>query len=422
MRKTPEEIQEMKNPDAQKKAEERGQAAAIQASKSRQKKEDEAKAQRQEAKDKKTALALYNRYYKDDYAKKLNLGHQAKRKKVLKLTKQLNLNFERTNQLNDLEQKDWDEVFRLAAAGDKVRKKEVDTITMVKEITQLQYIPASWTPGDKPYKDSKDDESKVEVSDDDVEETPKEKAPEPLRKAHFMGFTYNPDVKKLTKVGPLNPEWVQRFFKGVYVNIIMLEPYRWWPMVVGNSRVHDAGPSSASLVPHIPVFYQQLERDQCLIAGPASSLHYCGLSSQGMSLQLQARRFEDLPKEIASIQLREDMRRKVPCIGECVMFNTKTSKNKSIKRNLSIQDLLENRTRFPTVVIPFGRDGYNNHSSRVVDDLIFDSIQPCAMKLCRDSLDWICGNDGMGSIDVAMRFNAGHGTKEKLSHKDTKNW
>jgi hypothetical protein len=37
--------------------------------------------------------------------------------------------FEITNQLNALEQKDWDEVFKLAAAGDKVRKKEVEDIT-----------------------------------------------------------------------------------------------------------------------------------------------------------------------------------------------------------------------------------------------------------------------------------------------------
>jgi hypothetical protein len=108
------------------------------------------------------------------------------------------------------------------------------------------------------------------------------------------------------------------------------------------------------LVPQIPVFYQQLEPDQCLIAGLASSLHYCGLSSQGMSLHfLMARSFKDLPKEIALIELRKDMRRKVPCIGEFVMFNAKTSKKKSIKRKLSIQDLLEKRTRFPTVVIPF---------------------------------------------------------------------
>jgi hypothetical protein len=44
-----------------------------------------------------------------------------------------------------------------------------------------------------------------------------------------------------------------------------------------------------------------------------------------------------------------------------------------MKRKLSIQDLLEKPTRFPTVVIPFGRDGSNNHSFGVVDGLIFDS-------------------------------------------------
>jgi hypothetical protein len=181
------------------------------------------------------------------------LGYKAKWKKVLDVTKRLNVNFEITNQLNALEQKDWDEVFKLAAAGDKVRKKEVEDITMVKEITQLQYIPACWRVGEEPYKDSEDEESQVEVSDDDVEETPTENTPEPVRKAHCMGYTYNTDVKKSTKVGPLNPEWVRRFFKGVYVNLIMLEPYRWCPMVVRNSRAHDAGPPSALLVPQIRV-------------------------------------------------------------------------------------------------------------------------------------------------------------------------
>jgi hypothetical protein len=91
----------------------------------------------------------------------------------------------------------------------------------------------------------------------------------------------------------------------------MLKPYCCWPMVVGNSRAHDNCPPSALLVPQIPVFYQQFDREQCLIAGVASSLvHYYGLSSEGMSMHLQARRYEDLPKQIALIELRKDMRQK----------------------------------------------------------------------------------------------------------------
>jgi hypothetical protein len=202
----------------------------------------------------------------------------------------------------------------------------------------------------------------------------------------------------------------------------MLEPYRWWPMVVGNARELDDCAPSALLVSGIRVFYQQFERDQCLMMGVASCLHYCGLKSEALAIALRARRYEDLPKEIALMEMRKDMKRLVPCIGECVTFNSATSKKKTIKRKLSIPDLIEKRTRFPTVVIPYGRDRSNNHSFVVVDDLIFDSTQPCAMKLCLESLDWICGKYGIGSIDVAFRFNAGHGTKEKLSRKDTTNW
>jgi hypothetical protein len=92
MRKTPEEIQEMRIQMSKKKAEGRGQAAASWAAKSRKKKKEEANAQRQEAKDKKTTLAIYNKYYKEDYAKELDLGYKAKRKKVLDVTKRLNVN------------------------------------------------------------------------------------------------------------------------------------------------------------------------------------------------------------------------------------------------------------------------------------------------------------------------------------------
>ena len=50
----------------------------------------------------------------------------------------------------------------------------------------------------------------------------------------------------------------------------------------------------------------------------------------------------------------------------------------------------------------------------VINDLIFDSTQAYAMKLCRESLDWICEDMGFDVIDVALRLNRGHGTKKKL--------
>jgi hypothetical protein len=114
------------------------------------------------------------------------------------------------------------------------------------------------------------------------------------------------------------------------------------------------------------------------------------------------------------------MRETVPCIGTCTVYNVR-SKNGKIKE-LTIKDLLEQKTRFPTLVIPYGKDGSNNHSFVVVDDLIFDSTQTHALKLCQKRFDWICGDDGMGSINVALRFNANYGTKERLQHEQKKNW
>jgi hypothetical protein len=80
------------------------------------------------------------------------------------------------------------------------------------------------------------------------------------------------------------------------------------------------------------------------------------------------------------------------------------------------------KTMFPTVIIPYGKDGLNNHAFVVVDYLIFGSTQTHAMKLCRESLDWICGENGMASINIALRFNQSFGTKERLQHKEKTNW
>ena len=78
---------------------------------------------------------------------------------------------------------------------------------------------------------------------------------------------------------------------------------------------------------------------------------------------------------------------------------------------MKIEDLLTNLTIFPTMVIPMGGDKSVGHAVCVVDDLIFDSTQKFALKLCKDSLDWICGEDGCKEIYSAIRFHQKSGTK-----------
>ena len=322
-----------------------------------------------------------------------------------------------TNQLTDQEKRDWADLFKKADEGDKVAKKDVEDITCVKEMMQLKYVPAVWADGDEP-----NEEDSEEEEDKGNEKKKAKKKPQPKFDAHFMGVTYSPASGHTTNVGPLSPEWVRHFFKGVYVNLIMLRPHHMWPMIVGNTRSEDdAHAPNALLIPDIPVCFQQFEREQCLVMGVASSLHYCGLVEEAKAMSLLAGKYEHLPKTTALKELKKDMQQFVPCIGDCELFNAWPAKRKILKK-LSIQELLEKRTRFPTVVIPYGRDGSNNHSFVVVDDLIFDATQVFALKLCQKSLDWICGKDGIGSIDVAMRFNRSHGTRNMLSHKERSNW
>ena len=72
---------------------------------------------------------------------------------------------------------------------------------------------------------------------------------------------------------------------------------------------------------------------------------------------------------------------------------------------MTINDLVNNKTQFPTVVIPMGKDESVGHAVCVVDDLIFDSAQKTALKLCKDSLDWIYGEEGCKGIYSALRFH-----------------
>ena len=69
-----------------------------------------------------------------------------------------------------------------------------------------------------------------------------------------------------------------------------------------------------------------------------------------------------------------------------------------------------------------GKDGSSNHAITVVNDLVFDSTQPRAMKLKMETLDWICGKGGINYILEAFRFEHGWKQTKKLVLKPSKNW
>ena len=87
------------------------------------------------------------------------------------------------------------------------------------------------------------------------------------------------------------------------------------------------------------------------------------------------------------------------------------------------EQLVYNKTIYPTLVVPIGNDGSTGHAISIVDDLIFDSTKENALKLCRESLDWICGRYGCKELYIAMRFyqpsksGSGKFIREMKNHK-----
>jgi hypothetical protein len=243
-KKSPAELKIARADIKRKHAETKAAAAVERERKAVEKRAEVTRRERQDDRDKKAARLLYNKYYKDEFQRKES-GKNAKILKVKRMTEQMEDDFAIPPILTAEEEKEWEEVSRLAAEGDKVRKSEVKEFTLVKELTQLMYVPTVWQ--------DKDGENEEGEEEDTADQN--KKARQPSVKAHFLGFSYDVEKKQSNKTEPLNPEWVRRFFKGVYVNLVMLKPNHWWPCVAGHARPQDDFAPKDLLVSGVPVFF-----------------------------------------------------------------------------------------------------------------------------------------------------------------------
>jgi hypothetical protein len=105
-----------------------------------------------------------------------------------------------------------------------------------------------------------------------------------------------------------------------------------------------------------------------------------------------------------------------------VLLHSINNKKRQKMNQLSLDELVQNKTRFPTVVIPRVNDGSASHAVVVVDNIIFDATQSHAMKLCKGSFDWTYGKGGIGAIERALHFEMPHETKKRYARTMTKNW
>ena len=200
----------------------------------------------------------------------------------------------------------------------------------------------------------------------------------------------------------INPNWVYMCFDPVFVDILKHFEDQFFFVPVGNAN--DEVAPSHLLLPSIKLKYPQRDNNYCLMKSLASVFYYIGLKQQAHSLSMLSEHFDYLPGEIAIKEAREIVAKYAPMLGQCKVFNQPSGKKKKIT-TMSLEQLCLDKTCYPTLVLPCANDEATNHVFCVIDDLIFDSTQTCAMKLCLESINWICGKDGCDSILVAYHFN-----------------
>ena len=225
------------------------------------------------------------------------------------------------------------------------------------------------------------------------------------------------DVKKARKAnhtGKINLRWIRSWLSVVHYRLALSLPDYWIHVPAGCSR--PAGDlADQEVTTCVTVRYPQGDQDLCLVNGLASALHYMGLEHESGRLNNLSKQFLNLPLDRGIELIKKHMQDLVPCIGIAVMFNPPrkfgSRSKKQRRKKITIEQLLVHKTEFPTVVVPLGKDGSVNHAVCIVDDLVFDSTQANALKLCQRSLDWVCGGSGCNDVYVAVRFMRGHHCK-----------
>jgi hypothetical protein len=194
--------------------------------------------------------------------------------------------------------------------------------------------------------------------------------------------------------------------------------------------VHDAscnGVPHAEISTNVPTIYQQHSLPYCLTYSLASALFYCGFHEKAATLAQQAPAFADLDFDNAIAELRGLMPNLVPEIGLATVYGIRTGRHNRFVREMTWDQLYDIITPYPTVVVPISRSlGTATHAFCVVDDLIFDSISPKALKLLPETVDWIF-NDAKMEIHVALRFDTkispkGQKVKEVYRRPVTYHW
>jgi hypothetical protein len=176
--------------------------------------------------------------------------------------------------------------------------------------------------------------------------------------------------------------------------------------------------------------YQQVNQPFCLCYSMANALFYTDYKEAAELMYSAAERLSKNHFEGQIGELISLMQNILPVIGSPTVYGQRLTTQNRKKRSLSWDQLFGERSPFPTLVIPQLPNGKFDHAFCVVDDLIFDSTTPRALKLCMDSVKWLF-KEQEPTIYRAYRFNTKYSppglpkkykTKGGYKHQSKENW
>ena len=219
--------------------------------------------------------------------------------------------------------------------------------------------------------------------------------------AHYKARIYDANMNYYNSTLEINPAWVEWNFREDFYNLVMKHPGQWMHVPVGAPR-EDIAPQTLQTM--VEVKYLQQQASYCLCYSLASALHYMGLEKEGEKVAALAPDSLNLPREKQFQYLRLHVQDIIPSIGMYQQFGRVLKKKKTTKE-LTIPEVIQKPTPYPTIVVPLGMDSGVSHAVCIVDDLIFDSTQHFALMLTHKSFHWICGKKGANTqLFGAVRF------------------
>jgi hypothetical protein len=161
----------------------------------------------------------------------------------------------------------------------------------------------------------------------------------------------------------------------------------------------------------------------CLPYAVASCLNYMGHVREAQRVAAAAPDLIYLPGDVVIRRLRTIMQEVLPEVGQCRIFNKRHGQRRKTNVVLTVNDLVRCKTPYLTLVSPEGVDGSADHAVCVVDDIVFDARLSHALKLCDETLMWVCGPKGVSELGTVHRFCLPHGVKKRKHQRGMRrNW